>query len=143
MLINKHKMVWVGRRIGLTSETWQMPQGGIDDGESSEAAALRELYEETGAHSNIVEIIAVSSCWYYYEIPSELKVTAWAGRYDGQQQRWYVMRFLGNDQQINLTTSKPEFSEWRWSSGNDLPKNAVNFKVSLYESLIKEFSLFL
>ena len=136
MLVNEYNLIWVGRRIDLTSQCWQMPQGGIDDGESPEAAALRELYEETGAHSGLVEIVAVSSSWYHYELPTELKTTAWQGRYDGQRQRWYVMKFLGNDQHINLTVSKPEFSEWRWSSSTDLPKQVVSFKVSLYESLL-------
>lgn len=143
MLINEYNMIWVGRRIGLSSRAWQMPQGGIDEGETPEAAALRELYEETGAHSGLVEILAVSKNWLHYELPLELKASAWKGRFDGQQQKWYVMKFLGNNQHINLTISKPEFSDWRWSSSTDLPKHVVSFKVPLYESLIKEFSTFL
>ena len=143
MLVNEYNMIWVGRRIDLTSQCWQMPQGGIDDGESPEAAALRELYEETGAHAGLVEILAISKGWYHYEIPPELKATVWKGRYDGQKQRWYVMRYLGQDRHINLTVSKPEFSEWRWSTSADLVKFAVRFKVPLYESLINEFSSFL
>ncbi len=143
ILLNSAHRVWVGRRYGLTSEAWQMPQGGIDEGESPEAAALRELEEETGVSPDLAEILAVSRHWHQYEVPAELTKTVWQGRFRGQRQKWFVMRFLGGDGDINIETEHPEFSEWRWSASIDLERNVIDFKRPLYAALTKEFAAYL
>ncbi len=143
MLINPARAVWVGRRRDMTTHAWQMPQGGIDAGETAEAAALRELEEETGVAPALAEIVAASRDWYQYDLPPELLNNAWGGRYKGQRQRWYVMRFLGRDSDINIATHEPEFSEWRWSPAAELPHHIVPFKRPIYEALIEEFAAFL
>lgn len=143
ILLNSARLVWVGRRFGLTAEAWQMPQGGIDAGETAEAAALRELAEETGVTSDLAEIIAVSRGWHQYDVPPEMTKLAWGGRYKGQRQKWYVMRFHGHDSAIDIATAEPEFSEWRWSPAADLTRHIVDFKRPLYAALIEEFSAFL
>jgi len=143
ILLNSAQLVWVGRRFGVTAKAWQMPQGGIDVGETAEAAALRELNEETGVTPDLAEIIAVSRGWHQYDVPPEMTKLAWDGRYKGQRQKWYVMRFYGHDSDINIATAEPEFSEWRWSSATDLTRHIVDFKRPLYNALIEEFSAFL
>ena len=143
ILLNSKHHVWIGRRGDITSEAWQMPQGGIEEGETSEMSALRELEEETGVTSDLTEILAVSRGWYQYNLPSKLIKTAWGGRYRGQRQRWYVMRFLGNNNDINIQTEHPEFSDWRWSDPATLASYTIDFKRELYVSLIKEFKAFL
>ena len=143
ILMNSAHLVWVGRRFGVTSEAWQMPQGGIDPGESAEAAAGRELAEETGVAPGLAEIVAVSSGWHQYDVPAELMTTAWGGRYRGQRQKWYVMRFLGADTDIDIATDEPEFSEWRWCEAAQLTRHIVDFKRPLYTALVKEFAAFL
>ena len=143
ILMNPAGHVWVGRRFGITSEAWQMPQGGIDPGETPEAAALRELAEETGVTADLAEIIAVSAGWHQYDVPPELTKSVWAGRYRGQRQKWYVMRFHGGDGDIEIATEEPEFSEWRWSPPADLVQRIVDFKRPLYLALVEEFSAFL
>ncbi len=142
-LLNSAHLVWVGRRFGVTSEAWQMPQGGIDAGETAEAAALRELAEETGVTSDLAEIVAASRGWHHYDLPSDLMDQTWGGRYRGQRQKWYVMRFLGHDGDIDIATEHPEFSEWRWCEAADLVRHIVEFKRSLYAALVKEFAAFL
>jgi len=143
ILLNSVHRIWVGQRYGITSEAWQMPQGGIDEGETPETAALRELEEETGVTSGLAEILAVSRDWHHYDLPAELTKIAWGGRYRGQRQKWFVMRFLGNDGDINIQTAHPEFSEWRWSKTADLERHIIEFKRELYAALREEFSAFL
>jgi len=143
ILMNADGHVWVGRRFGITSEAWQMPQGGIDPGETPEATALRELTEETGVTPDLAEIIAVSAGWHQYEVPPELTKTIWAGRYRGQRQKWFVMRFHGRDSDIEISTKEPEFLEWRWLPPADLARCIIDFKRPLYEALVDEFSAFL
>lgn len=143
ILLNLDHRVWVGRRYGTASDAWQMPQGGIDEGETPEAAALRELEEETGIASGLIEILAVSRGWHQYDLPPKLAKTAWDGRYRGQRQKWYVMRFLGKDSDINIQTTHPEFSEWRWSKPAELERHVIDFKRKLYAALIREFTSFL
>jgi len=143
VLLNSARQVWVGQRFGVTSQAWQMPQGGIDAGETAEAAALRELQEETGIAPALAEIVAASRDWYHYDLPPEMGNNVWGGRYKGQRQRWYVMRYLGRDSDIDIATDEPEFSAWRWSEPADLPRHIVPFKRPLYEALLKEFAAFL
>jgi putative (di)nucleoside polyphosphate hydrolase len=142
ILLNSARLVWVGQRFGATSDAWQMPQGGIDAGESAEAAALRELAEETGVTPRLVEIIAASSGWHQYDLPPELTKRAWGGRYRGQRQKWYVMRFLGSDSDVDIATEDAEFSEWRWCEAAELVDNIIDFKRPLYAALVREFAVF-
>lgn len=144
MILNARNEVWVGRRVnspnqGNYSAFWQMPQGGIDDGEAPAAAALRELREETGITS--AEIIAESREWYPYDLPVDLLGRIWGGRYRGQKQRWFAVRFTGEDSEINIspTDHEPEFDSWRWASMVDLPRLIVPFKRDVYTKVIEEF----
>lgn len=138
MLLNAQGQVFVAKRIDMTSEAWQMPQGGIDDGELPEVAALRELREEVGTDSAI--ILAESSDWYYYDLPEELVPVIWGGKYRGQKQMWFVLRFIGTDSAINIAGEHAEFSEWKWVDVQSLPDIIVPFKRDLYTVLVKEFS---
>ena len=138
MLINPEKFVFVGQRIDTTMEAWQMPQGGIDDGEDPKDCAFRELKEEIG--TNNASIVARSNDWLTYDLPDNLIGKVWGGKYRGQKQIWFLMKFLGNDSDINLETHNPEFSSWRWVDVKDLPGMIVPFKRKLYRSVINEFS---
>lgn len=137
MLVNADNMVFVGKRIDTTLDAWQMPQGGIDDGEEASEAALRELEEEIG--TNNAEIIVESTEWFSYELPDKLIPKIWNGKYRGQRQRWFAMRFLGADSDVNINTKHPEFCEWRWASIPDLPGLIVPFKREIYTKVIAEF----
>ncbi|MEE8294147.1 MAG: RNA pyrophosphohydrolase [Sphingomonadales bacterium] len=137
MLINRKNQVFVGQRIDTTMEAWQMPQGGIDEGEDAKRAALRELKEEIGTDK--VEIVARTQGWLLYDLPDDLIGKVWGGKYRGQKQKWFLMRFLGRDDDINLETHHPEFSSWKWSALEDVPEMAVPFKRQLYRSVIEEF----
>ena len=144
MVLNARNDVWVGRRVnspnqGQYSAFWQMPQGGIDEGEAPAAAALRELREETSIHS--ATILAESSCWHRYDLPPDLLGRIWDGRYRGQMQRWFAIRFKGADSEINIDPPdhEREFAEWRWASMIDLPKLIVPFKRDVYSKVIAEF----
>jgi putative (di)nucleoside polyphosphate hydrolase len=146
MLFNRAGEVWIGRRLDAPAEPegpgtwWQMPQGGIDEGEDPVPAALRELREETGVRS--VRIIAESPAWYTYELPQNLKPKAWGGRYHGQKQKWFAARFLGEDAEVALVQPghKPEFGAWRWASIEELPALVVPFKRPVYELVVRDFS---
>jgi putative (di)nucleoside polyphosphate hydrolase len=140
MLVNEHKKVFVGQRIDSTLEAWQMPQGGLDEGEDVEAGALRELEEETGIAASLVEILARSRQELLYDLPEDLVGKLWKGRYRGQRQIWFLMRFLGRDTDINLETSHPEFRAWKWAEPNDLPDMIVPFKRTLYQNVLGEFA---
>lgn len=141
MLLNHENKVFVGRRIDTTMEAWQMPQGGIDEGEEVKTAALRELEEEIGTSK--VEIIARTPGWLRYDLPDELIGKVWEGKYRGQKQKWYLMRFLGEDREINLDTHHPEFSAWKWVDIEEVPKIIVPFKRELYFAVLKEFEEYL
>jgi len=137
MLLNAAGLVFVARRIDMSSAAWQMPQGGIDAGESPREAALRELEEEIGTAK--AEIIAESSDWLSYDLPPELLDGLWGGRYRGQRQKWFALRFLGADADINIATQTPEFQEWKWVEMAELPRLIVPFKRDLYRRLVAEF----
>lgn len=138
MLLNSQNMVLVGRRIDTTSDAWQMPQGGIDDGEEPREAVMRELEEEVG--TNKAEIILESTEWLSYDLPDRLISRIWNGKYRGQKQKWFALRFLGEDSDININTKHPEFCEWKWATMVDLPDLIVPFKKDIYSKVVEEFS---
>jgi putative (di)nucleoside polyphosphate hydrolase len=137
MLLDAEGRVFVGRRID-TPEAWQMPQGGIDPGETPRGAALRELKEEVG--TDRAEIIAETAGWLRYELPEALRGNVWGGRYRGQEQKWFAMRFLGRDRDIDLATHHPEFDAWKWAAPAHLVRDIVPFKLALYQAVLKEFA---
>ena len=137
MLINNEGNVFVGRRIDQTVEGWQMPQGGIDDGETPEQAALRELEEEAG--TNKATIIAQMDEWLTYDLPPHLLGVALHGRYRGQRQKWLALRFHGEDSDINIATADPEFGSWKWLALEALPRLIVPFKRDTYMKVIAAF----
>ena len=134
MLFNKNGEVFVGKRIDQTVEGWQMPQGGIDDGETPKQAALRELQEEVGTDK--AEIIAEMDAWVTYDLPAHLIGVAFHGKYKGQRQKWFALRSTGEDADINLTSHEPEFSAFQWVSLENLPGLIVPFKRDTYRSVI-------
>ena len=137
MLLNRQGRVFVAQRIDQQVEAWQMPQGGIDDGEEPAAAARRELAEEIGTGK--VEILAESPDWIPYDLPEALADKVWKGRYRGQSQKWFAMRFTGNDDDIDLDTDHPEFDAWRWAAMDDLTELIVPFKREVYARVIAMF----
>ena len=139
MLLNADNLVFVAKRIDMTSEAWQMPQGGIDAGETPVEAALRELCEETGTDK--ADIISESKEWLTYDLPEHLIGKLWQGRYRGQRQKWFAMRFTGSDSDINIATEAPEFCECKWVQMHTLPELIVPFKRKNYEALVEEFSV--
>ena len=138
VLLNKENKVFVAKRIDNPKNFWQMPQGGIDEGEDYYEAALRELKEETSIVS--VEHVKEIDKKLTYILPDHLIGIIWKGKFKGQIQKWFVMRFIGNDSEININTKKPEFLDWKWIDLEDLPKIAVNFKLEIYKFLKKEVS---
>ena len=139
VLLNNKNMVFVGKRIDNPSDFWQMPQGGIDENESSLKAAKRELQEETGIKN--VKVIKEIDEWLSYELPDKLLGKIWQGKYRGQKQKWFIMKVLGKDEEININTKKPEFLEWKWIEKEKLPDVAVNFKIDIYKKLSNELNL--
>ena len=141
MLVNASGLVFVGKRIdNKEGDAWQMPQGGIDDGEELHPAALRELAEETGVPSALVTIIAESQEEHFYDLPEELLGRLWGGKYRGQRQRWLLLRFGGEDADIRLDAHDPaEFCEWRWVEPEQLPDLIVPFKKRVYRQIVEEF----
>ncbi len=137
MLIDRGGRIFVAQRIDNPSAAWQMPQGGIDAGESPRQAALRELREEVGTDK--AEILAESRNWWRYDLPAERVPQLWGGRYRGQEQRWFALRFLGDDADIDIETESPEFRAWRWAELAELPDIIVPFKRQIYQEVIAEF----
>jgi len=148
MVLNAEGRVWVGRRTDAPAEPegpgkwWQMPQGGIDPGEESRKAALRELYEETNIRS--VRFLAESPTWLTYDLPPDLVGKAWQGRYRGQKQKWFAVRFTGEEKEIDIAHPagghEPEFDAWKWVRLEELVNLIVPFKRAVYEQLVDEFS---
>ena len=143
MVINKKKEFFTGQRLDFKSNAWQMPQGGINDGENAESAAFRELEEETSIGKCDVQLIAESKNWIKYDLPSYLVPQLWNGKFKGQKQKWFLFSYLGQDKEINIETSEPEFSRWRWSSKEQLVKSIVPFKRDVYTTILDEFKQFL
>lgn len=140
MVFNDQKKIFVGKRID-NQEAWQMPQGGIDENEEPETAAKRELFEETGIQS--IRIVKKSDNEYFYDLPDHLLGKIWKGKFKGQKQIWYLVKFLGPDSEINIKQKHPEFNEWKWVSIDELPNLIVPFKKQLYESVIKDLKDFI
>jgi len=143
MLINAEGRIFAGQRLDSPVAAWQMPQGGIDEGEKPRKAALRELAEETGIAPDLVEPIAKSSDWVTYDLPPDLLGRVWGGRYRGQKQRWFLLRYLGRDDQIDIATEHPEFSEWRWVTADEMIAAIVPFKREVYQKVVAEFRAWL
>jgi putative (di)nucleoside polyphosphate hydrolase len=137
MLLNRNNDVFVGRRRNTKGKAWQMPQGGIDEGEDPRTAAMRELKEETGVDN--AEILAEAKNWLFYDLPATVINKARHGGWRGQRQKWFAMRFKGSDAEINIRTGDPEFSAWKWAPAEQLPDLIVPFKRSVYLSLLDEF----
>ena len=138
MIINPKREILVGRRMDHPSGFWQMPQGGIDDNENPEEAVWREMMEEVG--TNNAKIIKISNQWINYEIPSEtLKTLPWGKKYIGQSQKWFAFDFLGKDDEINVSTDKPEFDSWKWAKMESMIDNIVPFKRKVYQIILEEF----
>jgi putative (di)nucleoside polyphosphate hydrolase len=137
LLLNPDSLALVGRRIGMAAHAWQMPQGGLDPGETPAAAARRELEEEVGTAA--AEIIAESRSWLSYDLPAEVSRKVWGGRYRGQRQKWFAMRFTGADSDIDLNRHVPEFDAWKWVAPETLPALIIPFKRPLYQAILDEF----
>lgn len=149
MVLNRKGLVFIGRRTDGpehvdATHVWQMPQGGIDEDEDSYAAALRELYEETSIRS--VQKLGEIADWLTYDLPGGVAKKAWSGKYRGQKQKWYALRFTGKDSEINIDDPggghKPEFVEWKWVAMSELPDLVIPFKRLTYERVVKEFQRF-
>ncbi len=138
MLLSREHKVFVAQRIDTPFAAWQMPQGGIDQGEAPRDAALRELEEEIGTSN--AEIIAESRDWLTYDLPQDLVPKVWSGRYRGQSQKWFLLRFLGEDSDIRIDTTEPEFAEWKWAAPETLADLIVPFKRRLYREILTEFT---
>ena len=141
VILNKKNQVFVAKRIDNPKNFWQMPQGGVDQGEKFYNAALRELYEETSIKN--VTLLKEIEEYISYELPDYLLGVIWKGKYRGQKQKWFIVKFLGNDQEINLEIDKPEFIEWQWLDIENLPNVIVDFKKKVYEQLLPKIRNFI
>src|SRR5688500_18193509 len=140
MLLNREGKVWVGRRIDNPTDAWQMPQGGMDEGEEPWTTALRELEEETGIAPDKVELVAECPERLRYDLPEDLMGKLWGGKWRGQLQNWFLCRFLGDDSDVNIATEHAEFDKWQWVEPERLPDLIVPFKRELYRKLLRDFA---
>ena len=138
VLLNHENKVFVGKRIDNPANSWQMPQGGVDKNEDFLQAAKRELEEETSVIT--VEVIKQLNEWLTYDLPKNLLGKLWKGKYRGQKQKWFIMKFIGKNDEINIRTKKAEFLDWKWIEPSDLPRVAVDFKVNIYKKMAKELT---
>jgi len=138
IVLNNNNQVFVGKRKDNPGDKWQMPQGGVDKGEDFITAMRRELIEETSIKN--IKILKEIQNMYQYELPKNLVGIIWSGKFRGQRQKWFITKFLGKDDEINLNTQHPEFIDWKWIDPNDLPKVIVDFKKELYLNLLKEIN---
>ena len=141
IVLNNENKVFVGKRKDNPVDRWQMPQGGVDIGESYLSAMKRELYEETSIKS--IEILKEINGFFEYELPKNLVGIIWKGRFRGQKQKWFIAKFLGQDSEINLNTKNPEFIDWKWIIPSRLPEVIVDFKKEMYLDLLKEIEEFI
>ncbi|NEK21808.1 RNA pyrophosphohydrolase [Sulfitobacter sp. JBTF-M27] len=139
MLMNASGHVFVGQRKDRYTEAWQMPQGGIDEGEAPQDAALRELEEETGVSRDLVTVIAETEDWVPYELPHDLVPQLWKGKFRGQEQKWFLMRYHGTDDQVDIFTEHQEFSSWKWMPVSEVLDSIVPFKRGVYEAVLSAF----
>ena len=138
ILLNNENKIFVGKRIDNPANSWQMPQGGVDKNEDFLQAAKRELEEETSIKT--VKVIKKLNEWLTYDLPKNLLGKLWKGKYRGQKQKWFIMKFIGKNDEINIRTKKPEFLDWKWIKPSDLPGVAVDFKVNIYKKIAKELA---
>ena len=138
IVLNEHNKVLVGKRKDNPIDKWQMPQGGVDKNEDLYSAMRRELYEETSITS--FKLIREIKRWLTYELPANLKGKIWKGKFRGQKQKWYILRFTGDDKEINVKTKNPEFIDWKWIKIEELPQSIVDFKKKVYEDLVEEIN---
>ena len=136
VVLNSKNQVFVGKRRDNPTDKWQMPQGGVDPGETLEKAMKRELEEETSIKS--IKVLKVLDYWLEYELPPSLLGIIWKGKYRGQKQKWFIVKFTGKNSEIDLKTKHPEFIEWKWIDMNELPNVIVDFKKDVYIKLLKE-----
>ena len=136
VVLNKNNKIFVAKRIDNPKDFWQMPQGGVDQNESYLDAAYRELYEETNIRE--IELIKEVEEFTTYELPNHLLGIIWKGKFKGQKQKWFIMRFVGNEDEINIKTKKPEFLDWKWIDVNEITKKVVDFKYEVYKKVKKE-----
>jgi len=141
ILLNNQNNVFVGKRKDNPVDKWQMPQGGVDTGESYLAAMKRELFEETSIKN--VEVLKELDGFFEYELPKSLVGIIWKGKFRGQKQKWYIARFLGSENEINLNTKHQEFIEWKWVDANELPSLIVEFKKNMYTKILKNIKNFI
>ena len=141
ILLNHENNIFVGKRIDNPKDSWQMPQGGVDQNENFLQAAKRELEEETGIKS--VKLIKELEGWFEYDLPNYLLGKIWRGKFRVQKQNWFIVKFLGNDEEINLEKDKPEFIEWKWLDIEKLPNVIVDFKKKVYEKLLPKIKNFI
>ncbi|MEL6318671.1 MAG: RNA pyrophosphohydrolase [Pseudomonadota bacterium] len=142
MVLNPGGLIFAGQRIDNQAEAWQMPQGGVDPGESPREAAFRELGEEIGVGPDHVEVLAESADWIPYDLPATLVPRLWGGRFRGQTQKWFALRLIAGDAAINIETEEPEFRAWRWMDRAELMGSIVPFKRGVYETVLDEFARF-
>ena len=141
IVLNKKNQVFVGKRKDNPVDKWQMPQGGVNEGEDLTSAMKRELNEETGIQN--IKILNEIDGWFEYELPNYLLGKIWRGKFRGQKQKWFIVKFLGNDEEINLEKDKPEFIEWKWLDIENLPNVIVDFKKKVYEKLLPKIRNFI
>jgi putative (di)nucleoside polyphosphate hydrolase len=143
VLIDARGLVFAGQRIDSPSPAWQMPQGGIDEGETPREAAYRELREETGVTRDKVEFVGKTHGWVTYDLPPELLGKVWGGKYRGQRQKWFLFRFKGQDADVKIASEHPEFSTWRWILVDEMVESIVPFKRAVYEEVVRSFRAYL